>query len=82
MKYIYDGHEYSYNDSARTVKNNYGEIVATWDDDLTGEYYYPTITEWDDDDDRQPPAIHVNVIQDNENARGLWLVQTYVAATS
>jgi len=79
MKFILEGHEYSYNDSARTLKNNYGTVVATFEDDETGEYYYADIPELDSM--QQPPPIHQGIIRDTGKARGLWLVQTYVAST-
>ena len=84
MKFVMDGHEYSYNDETMELKNNYGEVVAEIEDDETGEYYYPTILEHDIEDTRydQPAPIHKNVIQDNAEARGMWILQTYVAATS
>lgn len=80
MKFIYDAHEYSFNDETGELKNNYGEVVATIEDDETGEYYYADIPELDDL--QQPPPIHVNVIQDKAEARGQWLVHTYVAAVT
>ena len=79
MKFIMDGHEYSYNDSTKELKNNYGTVVASIEDDETGEYYYADIPELDGIE--QPPPIHVNVIKDTAKARGLWLVQTYVGST-
>lgn len=79
MKFIMEGHEYSYNDETSELKNNYGEVVAEIEDDETGEYYYADIPELDSME--QPHPIHVNVIQDTAEARGLWLVQTYVAST-
>jgi len=85
MKMIMDGHEYSYNDTTMELKNNYGEVVAEiFDDDASDEYYYPEILELDIDDTRidQPAPIHKNVIQDNAEARGMWILQTYVASTS
>ena len=85
MKFVMEGHEYSYNDETMELKNNYGEVVAEiFDDDVADEYYYPEILELDIDDTRieQPAPIHKNVIQDTAEARGLWLLQTYVGATT
>jgi hypothetical protein len=85
MKFVMDGHEYSYNDETRELKNNYGVVVAEiFDDDVSDEYYYPEILEFNIDDTRQdqPAPIHKNVIQDNANARGMWILQTYVASTT
>ena len=79
MKFVMEGHEYSYNDDTQELKDNYGTVVASWEDDETGEYYYAEIIE--PEIDFEPAPIHVNVIQDTPEARGLWLVQTYVAST-
>ena len=75
-----DGHEYSYNDDTQELKNNYGTVVANWEDDISKEYYYPNIL--DVKLPLDPPPIHVNVIRNTAKARGQWLVQTYVAATT
>ncbi len=79
MKFLIDGHEYSYNDETKELKNNYGTVVAEIEDDITGEYYYADIPELDEM--AQPAPIHVNVIKDTAKARGLWLAQTYVYST-
>ncbi len=76
MKLLYDGHEYSFNDSTGELKNNYGEIVATIEDDETGEYYYIDLV----NSDIEPPPFHVNAIKDSAKGRAYLVLSQYVGS--